>query len=283
MRRLVALSLLFFSVAGAAGSQPPPPAQQTKSSGPVPISKMGPGTIAPTLMPVDFSAAISNQCERKIHGKVEISLIVDASGLAQNMLFLKPAVNDLDRVAILVAQMDRFTPATQAGTAVAVGQSLELNLESCLVSEADSAGKRTYKLKLASVPTQRLKPYNGYPQEVIFGAQQLPASPNPVAPDQSKRVGGSVSAPIPITTPQAEYSDEGLKKNINGQCLVSLYVDAYGLPQNLKLLRSLEPTLDQKALEAVDRYRFKPALRSKMEPVPVVITIEVNFRLGYHG
>jgi TonB family protein len=283
MRRLVALSLFFLCIIGAAWSQPPSAAQQAKSSGPVSIFKMGPGTTAPTLMPVDFSPAISNQCERKFKGKVEISLIVDAHGLAQNMLFLKPAVNDLDRVAILVAQMDRFTPATQAGTAIAVGQSLELNLESCLVSEVDSAGKRTYKLKLASVPTQKLKPYNDYPQEVVFATEQVPLASTSLTPDRMKQDGGSVSTPVPIISPQAEYSDEGLKKNINGQCLVSLYVDAYGLPQNLKLLRSLEPTLDQKALEAVDRYRFKPALRNKMEPVPVIITIEVNFRLGNYG
>jgi len=280
---MVALSLLFFSVAGAAWSQSPSTAQLTQSSGPVSIAKIGRDTTAPTLMPVDFSPAISSQCERKFHGKVEISLIVDAHGLAQNMLFLKPAGNDMDRVAILVAQMDRFTPATQAGTAIAVGQSLELNLEACLVSEVDSAGQKNYKLKLGSVPTQKLKPYNDYPQEVLFATEQLPFSPGSQAPDRVKQVGGSVSAPVPIISPQAEYSDEGRKKNINGLCLVTLYVDAYGLPQRLKVVRSLEPTMDQKALEAVDRYRFKPALRNKMEPVPVMITIEVNFRLGYYG
>jgi periplasmic protein TonB len=36
--------------------------------------------------------------------------------------------------------------------------------------------------------------------------------------------------------------------------------------------------LDEKALEAVLRYRFKPAMKGG-KPVPVLITIAVNFRL----
>jgi len=37
--------------------------------------------------------------------------------------------------------------------------------------------------------------------------------------------------------------------------------------------------LDQKALEAVRKYRFKPAMKDGKTPVPVMITVEVNFRL----
>jgi protein TonB len=36
--------------------------------------------------------------------------------------------------------------------------------------------------------------------------------------------------------------------------------------------------LDEKAIEAVNQYRFKPAMKDG-EPVPVRITVEVNFRL----
>jgi outer membrane biosynthesis protein TonB len=37
--------------------------------------------------------------------------------------------------------------------------------------------------------------------------------------------------------------------------------------------------LDEKAMEAVRQYRFKPALLDRKTPVPVAITIEVDFRL----
>jgi hypothetical protein len=36
--------------------------------------------------------------------------------------------------------------------------------------------------------------------------------------------------------------------------------------------------LSEKAIEAVSRYRFKPAMKNG-EPVPVMVNVEVNFRL----
>jgi outer membrane biosynthesis protein TonB len=37
--------------------------------------------------------------------------------------------------------------------------------------------------------------------------------------------------------------------------------------------------LDEKALEAVMKYKFKPAMNDGKTPVPVPINVEVNFRL----
>jgi len=54
-------------------------------------------------------------------------------------------------------------------------------------------------------------------------------------------------------------------------------VDKNGMPQNPKVLRTLDYGLDQNAVDAVMRYRFKPAMRDG-EPVPVIITVEVNFQ-----
>ena len=46
------------------------------------------------------------------------------------------------------------------------------------------------------------------------------------------RVGGGVSAPVPIFTPEAEFSDEARRAKYQGVCLVRLIVDAQGNPQN---------------------------------------------------
>lgn len=93
------------------------------------------------------------------------------------------------------------------------------------------------------------------------------------------RIGGGVSAPVPIVSPEAEFSDEARRAKYQGVCLVSLIVDAQGNPQNPRVIRALGMGLDEKALEAVRRYKFKPALKDGRTPVPVMITIEVNFRL----
>lgn len=93
------------------------------------------------------------------------------------------------------------------------------------------------------------------------------------------QIGGGVSAPVPIFQPEAEFSDEARRAKYQGVCLISLIVDAQGNPQNPRVLRALGMGLDEKALEAVRKYKFKPAMKDGRTPVPVMITIEVNFRL----
>ena len=89
---------------------------------------------------------------------------------------------------------------------------------------------------------------------------------------------GGVTQPVPIFTPEAEFSDEARRQKYQGICVISLIVDAHGYPQNLHLVQALGMGLDQKALDAVQRYRFKPAWKDG-KPVAARMTVMVNFRL----
>ena len=91
-------------------------------------------------------------------------------------------------------------------------------------------------------------------------------------------VGGGVAAPLLIFAPDPEFSDEARRAKFQGICVVSLVVDAQGNPQRVQVVRHLGMGLDQKAVDAVNQYRFKPAtLQGK--PVPVEVNIEVTFRI----
>jgi protein TonB len=92
------------------------------------------------------------------------------------------------------------------------------------------------------------------------------------------RIGGGVSAPSVLSKVEPEYSEEARKAKWQGTVVLSLVVDDQGRPQNLKVLHSLGLGLDQKAIEAVEKWRFKPGMKDG-KPVPVMATIEVNFRL----
>jgi TonB family protein len=89
---------------------------------------------------------------------------------------------------------------------------------------------------------------------------------------------GGVTNPVPVLTPEAEFSDEARRAKYQGAVMVTIIVDMKGVPQNPRIVRALGMGLDEKALEAVRRYRFKPAMKDG-KPVPVMITVEVNFRL----
>jgi TonB family protein len=91
-------------------------------------------------------------------------------------------------------------------------------------------------------------------------------------------VGGGVSAPIVIHSVDPEFSDEARRSKYQGVCLISIIVDAQGNPQNPRVVRTLGMGLDEKALEAIKQFKFKPALKDG-KPVPVPITVEINFRL----
>jgi len=87
-----------------------------------------------------------------------------------------------------------------------------------------------------------------------------------------------VSQPVPIFTPEAEFSDEARRHKQQGACTISVVIDAQGNPQNPRVVQSVGMGLDEKALQAVMRYRFKPAKKDG-RPVAVRIAVVVNFRL----
>ncbi len=92
------------------------------------------------------------------------------------------------------------------------------------------------------------------------------------------RVGGGVSAPRALNTPDPDYSEEARKAKYQGTVVLWLIVDSSGHPRDVKVARSLGMGLDQKAIEAVRKWTFEPAMKDG-KPVAVQINVEVNFRL----
>jgi protein TonB len=95
-----------------------------------------------------------------------------------------------------------------------------------------------------------------------------------------RRVGDGVTAPKAIFQPEAEFSDEARRAKYEGTVVVTLIVDANGNPQNVHVTRTLGMGLDEKAVEAVQKYKFKAAMDQKTgKAVPVMVSVEVRFRL----
>ncbi len=92
------------------------------------------------------------------------------------------------------------------------------------------------------------------------------------------RVGGGVTAPRTIDAPDPEYSEEARKAKYQGTVVLWVIVGPDGRIHDVKVQRSLGLGLDEKAVEAVKRWRFEPA-RKDGQPVSVQVNVEVNFRL----
>ena len=91
-------------------------------------------------------------------------------------------------------------------------------------------------------------------------------------------MGGAVSAPVAISAPNPQYSEEARKAKIQGICDLWLIVGRNGIPRNIRVVSGLGYGLDEKAIEAVKTWRFKPSQKNG-KPVPVQINIEVGFHL----
>jgi periplasmic protein TonB len=92
------------------------------------------------------------------------------------------------------------------------------------------------------------------------------------------RVGGGVSQPAVIFKVDPEYSEEARKAKYSGTVMLAVIVDAEGHARDIHVVKSLGMGLDEKAIEAVEKWKFKPGMKGG-RAVNVRATIEVNFRL----
>lgn len=92
------------------------------------------------------------------------------------------------------------------------------------------------------------------------------------------RIGGDVSAPQLVSKMEPEYSEEARKAKYSGTVLLSIIVDEHGMPRDIKVVRPLGLGLDEKAIEAVSHWRFRPGMKGG-RAVATQAQVEVNFRL----
>jgi TonB family protein len=104
------------------------------------------------------------------------------------------------------------------------------------------------------------------------------ASGNVKGAAQTYRVGNGTTPPSLIYKLEPMYTEEARAAKIAGTVLLQLVIDPTGIATDLQLIKGVGFGLDEKAVEAINQWRFKPGTKDGV-PVPVQATIEVNFRL----
>src|SRR5438105_7443516 len=110
-------------------------------------------------------------------------------------------------------------------------------------------------------------------------AQQPPTNAGSDNPAKGPvfRVGGAISAPRVVSAPDPQYSREARRAHIQGTVVLWMIVGPDGRPHDIKVKQGLGYGLDEQAIKAVQKWRFKPARKGK-QPVAVQINVQVNFR-----
>jgi TonB family protein len=113
--------------------------------------------------------------------------------------------------------------------------------------------------------------------EATSEGQTLKVSLSPAPPPGVHRIGGGVSSPTLIYKVEPEYTEEARQAKLQGTVLVYAQIGPDGKFINMKVLHGLGLGLDEKALECVAQWQFKPGMKDG-QPVTVEAQIEVNFR-----
>jgi periplasmic protein TonB len=113
-----------------------------------------------------------------------------------------------------------------------------------------------------------------YDQSVRFAILFLVAATGLLKPQEISHS----TRPILIHKVEPEYTQDALDAKLQGVVILSFVVGTDGVSSDIKLVRGLGKGLDEKAIECLKSWRFKPATLHG-EPVPEKASVEMNFRL----
>ncbi len=107
------------------------------------------------------------------------------------------------------------------------------------------------------------------------------ATPDP-EPNQNERekiykVGGDVTAPVPIYKPEPDYTPEAKKAKLQGSVALDITIDATGNVRDVRVIHALGGGLTESATNAVRTWKFKPATK-RGKPVPVAVMVDITFK-----
>jgi TonB family protein len=135
---------------------------------------------------------------------------------------------------------------------------------------------------LAALRSWRFSPAkrNGEPVDAIAQIDvdfSLAAAP-PIEYDDIQRVGSGISAPTVIRRVEPQYTDEARQARVVGTVILQAVIQTNGTADIVKVVKPLPLGLTQSALEAIQQWRFRPAVQNGKE-IPVATNIEVGFNL----
>jgi TonB family protein len=88
----------------------------------------------------------------------------------------------------------------------------------------------------------------------------------------------SVKAPRPLHTPEPYFSPSARAQRIQGTVTLSAIIGIDGKAHDVKVVKSLEPSLDANAIETVKTWKFAPATKDG-RPVAVALRLDIDFKL----
>jgi TonB family protein len=147
-----------------------------------------------------------------------------------------------------------------------------------LVSPTGLAPETGREDEVTSPPAGSVIGIEGGPPPDITGVGiPTAAPPPPPEPTAPMHLHSGMKAPVKTTDVAPVYPLIAKQAHLQGVVILEAVLDAQGRVESVRVLRSI-PQLDRAAVDAVQQWRFTPALLNG-QAVPVVMTVTVNFML----
>lgn len=117
---------------------------------------------------------------------------------------------------------------------------------------------------------------------VIGGSGDRGGQPGDDEPPDSGQIlpiGGDVRAPVLLQRVDPDYPESARRAHLEGMLILEAVITASGTVREVRILRPLNPLLDQAAVRAVRQWRYRPATLNG-RAVPVYLTVTVRFGIG---
>lgn len=222
----------------------------------VKVYKPGHDVTSPGLQGSEPSSLNSDKCLRPEAGQTTLFAIVDTEGKARNIYFVHPLATELDKLAIALAEQDRFTLGTKNGAPVPVAISLRMTLHGCWSESQSPDGKINYHLGLTDQPVQEVSRPVDPPAVAVLVSGNGMTNPDRVEPLDSPA--------IPLfdrrsAIPVLHCSSGALREQHVFE--VRFDVDRQGMPENVELTKDPMKASGEILSAAILRLRFKPAFK----------------------
>lgn len=87
-----------------------------------------------------------------------------------------------------------------------------------------------------------------------------------------------VQSPVLVRSIHAQMTAEAMRAEVHGSVVLRGVVDSNGAVTDVRVVQSLEPSLDLASRDAFGQWTFRPARRGA-EPIPIAITVEMTFTM----
>ena len=119
------------------------------------------------------------------------------------------------------------------------------------------------------------------PKEIRLDVQDLPgANRNNLQPAGSTHVDkNGVTYPRCVYCPQPNYSKKARGSRLEGTIQMKVSIGIDGVVSNVDVVSGIAPEMDAEAVQAVQKWHFKPAIGPNGEPIAFTVPIEIMFRM----